>query len=198
MIRKSNTALKNEPEPRFPLAAVNFIDALLNIQRRRFNEQRAAFKANDQQGLSDTQPQTPSLNDKTHLTLYAEADQFAGSGWSHLHRHLNGQQSRWMERVGMIALYPAQISGETICIKGSGFTRKKFIENLEVYIDDSQISGQIKHSFTGQWSFQGTLPKASDQSLPFAILRLQTIGVAKHKAGIEGWASLAVTSISFE
>ncbi len=199
-IKAENTADTAEPgvdfqtpEPRFPKAAVTFVDALLDIQRQRFERERAVMQSAASIGNADL---------RGHVTLAASAeimadgDNFIGTGWSDLGHRRDGTAFRWMGRIGTLLLPLDLSSGGTIGINGCGYTKKKFVKNLTIWIDDQQVSGEMARKGFNSWIFTGTIPLMKWR--PYSILRLQSAGQARLAVDTEAYASVAVSDITID
>jgi len=181
------------PEPRFPNAAVTFVDALLDIQRRRFDLERSVVQSN-----------TPSSDGdlRTHVTLaesahfMADGDNFIGTGWSELGHRRDGTAFRWMGRIGTLLVPVDLTEGATITVKGCGYTKKKFLKDMTLWIDDQQITGDMARKGFNSWIFTGVVPPM--QWRPYSILKLQSAGQARLAVGMDTYASVAVNDIQIE
>ncbi len=181
------------PEPRFPNAAVTFVDALLDIQRQRFERERSV-------GQSITPPKNSDLPNHVKLAasahFMADSDNFIGTGWSELGHRRDGTAFRWMGRIGTLLVPVDLTEGGTITISGCGYTKKKFLKNLTLWIDDQQLSGEMARKGFNSWIFTGTIPPMKWR--PYSILRLQSAGQARLAVGMDTYASVAVSDIQIE
>lgn len=183
-IAGSNILSFKSPEARFPKAAVDFVDALLTIQRDRFEQE-----------LDTYQPATnASLPDKAVAAhILAESDQFIGSGWSKLGKRRDGTSFRWMGKLGTIML-PVDLSKpREFTIKGCGFTKRRFLKETTLWIDDKPIEFTLSRRGFNRWSFTGMLPEMPNR--PFYIIRMQSSGISRLAEGVEAFVSLAVSEI---
>ncbi len=173
------------PEPRFPKAAVNFVDALLSVQRKRFeNEIEACSKP---VGAPDFPTQATSAH------ILAESDQFIGSGWSRLGHRGDGHSFRWMGRIGTLML-PVDLSEpRTFQINGYGFTKRRFLKETTIWLEDHPIEFSLSRHGFNRWSFKGKFPVVAPR--PFHILRLQSPATARLAEGVDAYVSLAVGDI---
>jgi hypothetical protein len=172
------------PEPRFPKAAVDYIDALLTIQRDRFELEKRA-----QNFASDTP--LPRLPESSQLL--AESEDFIGAGWTNIGRRRDGTAFRWMGRIGSILTQVDLSEPRTFTISGCGFTKRKFLKETTLWIEDEQIDFTLSRKGFNRWSFSGTLPALPAR--PYYILRLQSAGVSQLAEGVDTFVSLAVNEI---
>lgn len=172
------------PEPRFPKAAVDFVDALLTVQRDRFEEELAAY---DRQSPCDMPPQAASAH------ILAESDEFIGAGWSNLGKRRDGTAFRWMGRIGTLLLPIDLSSPREITIKGCGFTKRRFLKETTLWIDEQEVSFDLSRRGFNRWTFTGTLPAMAPR--PYYLLRIQSPGMARLAEGIDAYVSLAVSEI---
>lgn len=179
--------LKN-PEKRFPKAAVDYIDALLEIQQARFDQEAAC-----QQTKPYAKEFREQLNLPTSAQYFVEEGAFSGPGWSALARKRDGTAFRWMGRIGTILLPLDLSAGATLRIEGSGFSKRKHLKTLTVWIEDQPVTGTVTRRGLNGWHFKGTIPPV--QWRPYSILRLQSAGVSKLATGDDQYASLAVSAI---
>ncbi len=180
----ANVLSFKSPETRFPKAAVNFIDSLLTIQRERFEEELSAYTAQDIIDL-------PEKAVAAHIL--AESDQFIGAGWSKIGKRRDGNSFRWMSKLGTIML-PVDLSKpRSFTIKGCGFTKRRFLKETTLWIDEHPIEFTLSRRGFNRWSFSGTLPKMPDR--PFYIIRMQSPGTGRLAEGVEAYVSLAVSEI---
>lgn len=181
------------PKPRFPKAAVDYIDALLEIQRQRFDRERALIEA-------ATKPAQTNLRD--HIShaksaqFLADGDNFTGTGWSELGHRRDGTAFRWMARLGTLLMPLDMTGGGTIAINGCGYTKKKFLADLTVWIDDQPVQGEVSRKGFNRWIFTGTVPPVDWR--PYSILKLQSAGLARLAVGIDTFASVAVSDIKID
>jgi len=181
------------PEPRFPQAAVTFVDALLDIQRQRFDRERA---------VSQSTTPTDENDLRNHVTLAASAhfmadgDNFIGTGWSDLGHRRDGTAFRWMGRIGTLLVPIDLTEGATITIKGCGYTKKKFLKDMTLWIDDQQIVGEMARKGFNSWVFRGAVPPMKWR--PYSVLRIQSAGQARLAVGIDTYASVAVSELQIE
>lgn len=172
-------------EKRFPKAAVDYVDALLEVQRRRFEREQAVG-----QQAGGSWPTRP-----TSAQVLAEGDDFVGSGWGPLDTARDGTKRRWMARLGTIMLPVDASKGGTVHIKGGGFLRRRFVSDLTVWLDGVPVSGVAVRQGFNRWQFTGAVAVAENR--PFHILRLQSPGIKRYHLGPETHASLAVSEIRF-
>lgn len=181
------------PEPRFPKAAVDYVDALLEIQRQRFDRECAVLQNTITQESTDLQKYV------THpkcAHFLADADNFIGTGWSELGHRRDSTAFRWMGRLGTLLLPLDMTGGGTITINGCGYTKKKFLETLTVWVDEMPIPGEMARKGFNRWIFSGTIPKTPWR--PYSILRMQSAGQARLAVGMDTFASVAVCDIQIE
>ncbi|NVK42683.1 MAG: hypothetical protein HWE39_15685 [Oceanospirillaceae bacterium] len=176
------------PEKRLPKAAVGYIDALLEAQRMRFVKEHAATPA----AASTTS--SPALPAK--LDLLAESDAFVGSGWGPLDKNRKGVPHRWMARLGTILLAADTSKGGQLTLTGTGYLRRRYVDDLTVWIDDQPVEGVAVRKGLNAWIFEGRVPALENR--PFHILGLQTSGIKAFHLGPDTHASLALSKISFK
>lgn len=177
------------PEPRFPKAAVGYIDALLRIQRMKFEQELSARSLHLSKLHSAVQP--PLVVD-----LLAESDGFIGTGWSDLGRRRDSTAFRWMGRIGTVLLPIDLTAGGTITIEGAGFSRRRHLKTLSFWMEDQPIEGTLKRKGFNRWIFKGTIGALPPQ--PFSILRLQSAGQSRLAVGVDTFVSVAVSRIRVE
>jgi len=172
------------PEPRFPKAAIEFVDALLTVQRDRFEKEMAAYSTPN---ITSMPKQAPSAH------ILAESDEFIGTGWSTLGQRRDGTAFRWMGRLGTLLL-PLDLSEPTeLVIKGCGFTKRQFLKESTLWIDDHEVPYSLTRRGFNRWIFSGTLPAMTPR--PYYILRIQSPGMAPLAEGVDAYVSLAVNEI---
>lgn len=172
------------PEPRFPKAAVDFVDALLTVQRDRFEEELAAYESSDMSTM-------PKQAESAHI--FAESDEFIGAGWSNLGNRRDGTAFRWMGRIGTLLL-PLDLSApREFVIKGCGFTKRRFLKETTLWVDEQEVDFSLSRRGFNRWSFSGTLPVMEPR--PYYLLRIQSPGMARLAEGIDAYVSLAVSEI---
>lgn len=183
-IAGTNVLSFKSPEARFPKAAVDFVDALLTIQRERFEQEL---------DTSHT-ASTPKLPEKAVAAhILAESDEFIGSGWSKIGKRRDGTSFRWMGKLGTIML-PVDLSApRDFTIKGCGFTKRRFLKETTLWIDDKPIEFTLSRRGFNRWSFSGVLPEMPNR--PFYIIRMQSSGISRLAEGIDAFVSLAVSEI---
>lgn len=172
------------PEPRFPQAAVNYIDALLSVQRDQFERELSK---------RDYASDTPLPTFPNKVQIPAEADNFIGAGWSSLGKRRDGTAFRWMGRLGSLLLQLDMSESRNIVIHGCGFTKRRFLKEATLWIDDRQVPFTLSRRGFNRWSFKGELPKM--EAKPYHLLRLQSPSVAPLAEGVDAHVSLAVSEI---
>ncbi len=184
------------PEKRFPRSAVSYIDALLGIQRQRF-EKELTFQLPDC-GHKETHFQVLKnrVTVPNALDILAESDGFTGTGWSDLGRRRKGDAFRWMGRMACLLLPVDLEAGADIRIEGCGFSRRKYIHDLTVWLDDMPLTGKIARRGLNRWTFTGIIPAQTWR--PYSILRLQTSGQSRLAVGVDTYVSLAVSRIAIK
>jgi|GEM_PF-1457865 len=176
------------PESRFPKAAVDYIDALLDVERTRFEKELSAA------GMADKQANWPAL--PTRLQLLAEGDDFVGSGWGALDHTKKGIGRRWMARIGTL-LFPADATaGGILRLTGAGYLRRRYVDDLTVWLDHMPVEGVAVRKGLNGWNFEGRVPALKGR--PFHILRLQTSGIRPFDKGPDTHASLALSAVDFK
>lgn len=172
------------PEPRFPKAAIDFVDALLTVQRDRFEAEMASN--------SVAEP-APIPQQATSAHILAEADDFIGAGWSTLGKRRDGTAFRWMGRIGTLML-PLDLSeAREFSIKGCGYTKRRFLKEATLWVDKQEVSFDISRKGFNRWAFSGKLPIMAPR--PYYILRIQSPGMAPLAEGVDAYVSLAVSEI---
>lgn len=175
------------PEPRFPKAAIDFIDALLTVQRNRFELEMAE---NSPANLTSTPKNATSAH------ILAESDEFIGAGWSTLGKRRDGTAFRWMGRVGTLML-PLDLSApRTFALKGCGYTKRRFLKEATLWIDEQEVDFDLTRRGFNRWAFTGTLPAMAPR--PYYLLRIQSPGMAPLAEGIDAYVSLAVSEFRVE
>ena len=174
------------PEPRFPRAAVDYIDALLRIQRNRF-EQETNARQSHLKALADKTSTPPKAD------IFVESDQFQGTGWSDLGHRRDGTAFRWMGRIGTLLLPVDLSAGGTVEITGSGFSRRRHLKTMSFWIDDEPLDGAISRQGFNRWTFRGTIPALPAR--PYSILRLQSAGQSRLAIGVDTYVSVAVSRV---
>lgn len=172
------------PEPRFPKAAVDFVDALLTVQRDRFEAEMAVSGTPD---IGDMPVQATSSH------ILAESDDFVGAGWSTLGKRRDGTAFRWMGRIGSLLL-PIDLSApREFSIKGCGFTKRRFLKETTLWIDEQEVTVNLSRRGFNRWTYSGTLPVMAPR--PYYLLRLQSPGMAPLAEGVDAYVSLAISEI---
>jgi hypothetical protein len=175
-------------EKRFPKAAVDYIDALLEIQQTRFDQEKAC---------EETKPYTSEFREGLNLPksahYLAEDEHFTGVGWSSLYHRRDGTGFRWMGRLGTFLLPLDLSSGGTLRIEGSAFSRHRHLKSLTVWIEGQAIQGAVSRRGLNRWHFTGTIPPIPWR--PYSILRLQSTGVSKPATGTDSYTSVAVNAV---
>ncbi len=190
MAKKSDPATASilsfkTPEPRFPKAAIDYIDALQTVQRDRFERELELSS-------SRTQIQLPPRPES--LQIFAESDDFVGAGWTSIGKRRDGTKFRWMGRIGSL-LIPVDLSvPRDFTIKGCGFTKRRFLKETTLWIEDRQVPFTLSRRGFNRWTFKGELPELDPRA--YYMLRLQSPGLAPLAEGIDAYVSLAVSEIS--
>lgn len=178
------------PEPRFPRAAVRYVDALLDIQRQRFDKELTQANAPaDQWQQIREQMDLPRDGQ-----FFAEDDSFIGTGWSDLGHRRDGTAFRWMGRIGTLLVPLDFETGADIRIDGCGFTRRRHLKGLTVWLEQQPIKGTIARRGFNRWTFTGRIEPMAWR--PYSILRLQAPGMSRLAVGLETFVSVAVSGIS--
>ncbi|NVJ97138.1 MAG: hypothetical protein HWE25_03240 [Alphaproteobacteria bacterium] len=172
------------PEKRFPKAAVDFIDTLLDVQRSRFEKE-----------LASLDPEISWQKKPSSVDLLAESDAFVGSGWGSLDFAKDGTGRRWMARIGTILLSADLSAGGQLSLAGGGYLKRRFLSDLTVWVDDVPIDGTIRRVGIKNWTFEGKIPPLQDR--PYHIVRLQTTGIRRSDLGPDTHASIALAGIRF-
>lgn len=187
---KPDKKQSNVQKSGFPKAAVDYIDALLEIQQQRFDREQEITGAT--QAAAGTSLRAHISHPKSAHFL-ADGDTFTGTGWSELDHRRDGTAFRWMARLGTLLLPLDLTGGGTITINGCGFTKKKFLTELTVWVDDQPVEGDITRKGFNRWTFTGAVPPLKWR--PYAILKIQSAGIARLAAGLDTYSSVAVSDI---
>lgn len=191
-IKAAKTAGKPH-KSRLPKAAVDYIDALLEIQQHRFERETA---------ITQAIPPTDETNLRSHIShpksahFLAEGDNFTGTGWSEIGHRRDGTAFRWMARLGTLLLPLDLTAGGSITINGCGYTKKKFLTDLTVWIDDQPVEGDMARKGFNRWIFTGSLPPLKWR--PYSILKIQSAGLARLAVGVDRFSSVAVSDIRID
>lgn len=175
------------PEPRFPRAAVDFIDALLSIQRQRFEKEQNNSQVHDAK-LHE------ALKPTSAMDVLAEADAFLGTGWSDLGQRRDGTSFRWMGRIGTLMCPVDLTNGAHVRIEGAGFSRRRHLKTLSFWMENQPIEGTIKRRGFNRWVFEGTVGNLPAR--PYSVLRIQSAGQSRLAVGVDEYVSVAVSRIS--
>lgn len=186
---KNLPASPMSPEPRFPRAAVDFIDALLLIQRQRFEKEMGAQQTH---AAAMYEASTPP----TSLDVLAESDGFMGTGWSDLGRRRDGTAFRWMGRIGTLMCPIDLTNGARIRIEGAGFSRRRHLKTLSFWLDDQPIKGSISRRGFNRWIFEGSINALPAR--PYSVLRIQSAGQSRLAVGVDEYVSVAVSRVAIE
>ncbi len=184
---ENNPIERRTPEPRFPRAAVDFIDTLLSIQRQRFEKEQNIGLRHEAK-LHDALKPAPSMD------VLAETDAFLGTGWSDLGQRRDGTAFRWMGRIGTLMCPVDLTNGAHVLIEGAGFSRRRHLKTLSFWMEDQPIEGTIKRRGFNRWVFEGTVGNLPPR--PYSILRIQSAGQSRLAVGVDEYVSVAVSRIS--
>jgi len=172
------------PETRFPRAAIDYVDALLDVQRLRFERELAAHQT------PETIPYPPRAST---LHILADSDNFTGTGWSSLGTRRDGVAFRWMGRIGSLLL-PVDLSEpRPFSIRGCGFTKRRFLKETTIWIEDQKVEYALSRRGFNRWTFSGELPAMPPR--PFYLMRLQSPGLGRLAEGVDAYVSLAVSEL---
>lgn len=188
--KKNDIKSGTKSATRFPQAAVDYIDALLEIQQQRFDHEQALAGAVSASAHTNLQDHISHAKSGHYL---AEGDNFTGTGWSELGHRRDRTAFRWMGRLGTLLLPLDMTGGGTITINGCGYTKKKFLTDLTVWIDDQAVQGEIARKGFNRWTFSGVIPSVKWR--PYSILKIQSVGLARLAVGMDTFASVAVSDI---
>lgn len=181
------------PEKRFPKSAVDYIDALLRIQRQQFEKELTLLHHESSPQEQNFQALKSAINLPAAVDFYADADGFTGTGWSDLGHRRKGDAFRWMGRMASLLLSVDLEAGATVRIEGCGFSRRRYIRDLTVWLDDNPIRGKVRRIGLNRWVFAGSIPARNWR--PYSILRLQTSGQSRLAIGVDAFVSLAVNRV---
>lgn len=171
-------------EPRLSKAAADYADALLDVQRERFERETA--------GNSDTSL-CADVSQPSSLHLFADSDQFIGAGWTKVGQNRKGMSFRWMGRIGSLLL-PIDLSTERqLTINGCGYTKRQFLKECTLWIEDTEINFTMTRRGFNRWTLTATIPALPKR--PYYLMRLQSPGLARLAEGVDAYASLAVSEI---
>lgn len=191
---------------RFPRAATDYIDALLKIQRMRFDRENALAARFGPAATGRIPTATDAIQDDRHSVLreklnlpdsteiQASSDNFNGTGWSDLGHRRDGTAFRWMGRLGTLLLPVNLERGASLTIEGCGFSRKKFLKQMTVWIEGQPVTGAIKRRGFNRWIFTGEIRPAPWR--PYSILQIQSSGMARLAVGVDSYVSLAVNKVT--
>jgi len=172
------------PEPRFPKAAIDYVDALLTVQRNRFEQELSSYEAAADQQF----PARP-----TSLHILPESDNFMGAGWTNLGTRRDGTAFRWMGRIGSLMI-PIDLSEpRKFTLRGCGFTKRRFLKDSTLWIDDQQVPYTLSRRGFNRWTFTGEIPAMPAR--PYYLLRIQAPGLAPLAEGVDAHVSLAVSEL---
>ena len=172
------------PEPRFPNAAIKYVDALLTVQRDRFERELAA---RDHTSIA----KYPKLPESAQIL--AESDTFIGAGWTNLGKRRDGTAFRWMGRIGSLLL-PVDLSKpQPFLVRGCGFTKRRFLKETTLWIEETQLEFSLSRRGFNRWTFSGEIPAMPAR--PFYLFRMQAPGLAPLAEGIDAHVSLAVSEL---
>lgn len=175
------------PEPRFPRAAVDFIDTLLAIQRERFEKEGGADQGHAAALHGAVKP-------PASMDVLAEGDAFLGTGWSDLGRRRDGTAFRWMGRIGTLMCPVDLTGGAKVRIEGAGFSRRRHLKTLSFWLEDMPIEGTLSRRGFNRWVFEGTVNTLAAR--PYSILRIQSAGQSRLAVGVDEYVSVAVSRVS--
>jgi len=173
------------PESRLSKAAVDYVDALMTVQRTRF-ERELLSQSSGVEAVQITRPKSAQI--------LAESDDFIGAGWTNLGNLKDGTAFRWMGRIGSLML-PIDLSEHRpFVIRGCGFTKRRFLKETTLWIEDQQLDFTLSRRGFNQWLYKGVIPAMPQR--PYYLLRLQSPGLAPLIEGLDTRVSLAVSEIS--
>lgn len=181
------------PEKRFPKAAVDFVHTLLDAQRLRFEKEMESLPRSTSDAGTHASP-WPARPTKALFT--ADGDSFLGSGWGPLDRGRGGSARRWMAQVGAILFAVDGRSGGRVQLQGGGFLRRRFVDGLTVWVDDTPVTGVAVRRGLNGWSFDGTVGALPDR--PYHILKLHVPGSRAFAKGPDGRGSIALSQVRFD
>lgn len=172
---------------RFPKAAVDYVDAMLSIQRQHFEtEQMGQHFGADAPALN--LPRNP-----THISMLAEGENFIGTGWSSLGKRRDGTAFRWMGRIGTLLLPVHLENGGKLMVMGCGYTRKKLLQGLMLWIDETPVEIDVARKGFNRWIMTGSIPPLAPRA--YHILRIESAGLARLAVGLDSYFSVAVSSV---
>ncbi|MBL4789503.1 MAG: hypothetical protein JKY60_10800 [Kordiimonadaceae bacterium] len=173
------------PETRFPRAAVDYVDALLTVQRDRFTRELAAYRL----------PSTVKFPPRPKSAqIFANSDDFVGTGWTDIGTRRDGTAFRWMGRIGTL-MVPIDLSEpRAFALSGCGFTKRRFLKETTLWIEDRQIDYTLSRRGFNRWTFSGEIPVLAPR--PYYLLRIQSPGLARLAEGVDAFVSLAVSELN--
>lgn len=175
----------NTKGKRFPRAAVDYVDALLEIQKIQMTAE------NRMSASAITLPDRPNA-----ISMLAEGENFIGTGWSTIGKRRDGTAFRWMGRIGTLLLPINLTNGASLSIKGSGYTRKRLLADLSVWVDDMPVTINISRKGFNRWILAGDIPSITPKA--YHILRIESTGLARLAVGMDSYFSVAVSSVKID
>lgn len=184
----TDTAPHPRAETRFSKAALDYMDALLDLEMRQHDRRiehlaRQGLPAHQYEGKILTRP----------VILDAEDSAFAAAAWSPCTVH-RGQPCRWMKRLGGLLLPYSLTSGGVLAIEGAGTTRWRFAKALSVRVNGDTVPVRVRRRGLSRFIATAILPATGlDQPLR---LDLETSGQARRAPWSDERASLAISTIT--
>lgn len=173
-------------KPRFPKAALAYVDAALGILARHHASAQGLNPAAAAGG--GTMPRTADI--------LAGSDAFFGAGWSTLEPDGRGGRHRWMGRLASLMLRLDLSSGARLRITGTGLVRGRSLREASVWLDGHRVSGAFRRKGLKGWSFEGTIaPAKLAPGAACHLLAIQTDRAGAKGGDSEAGRSLAVSRI---
>lgn len=177
----------SSPEQRFPRSAVDYIDTLLDVQRKRFEAENKACPAHHQETAWPPAPKKASI--------LVESDGFVGSGWGPLDLGADGTARRWMARLGTVMLAIDASAGGILMLTGGGSLKRRYIKELTFWLNNMPLEGTAAAKGLRNWRFETRIPAQVER--PFHILGIQSPRIRAFDKGPSTHASIALSRIEF-
>lgn len=193
MTAPGNIDLKEKSDQtrsRFPHAAVQYTNALLDILRLRFDAEIAAM-AKDSTGHERSYIQSGPQS----FQMFIEEDQFIGSGWSMCQQSFSKRPYRWMKRVGTILIPVGQTTGVPVILSGPKLVKRRFLKRTSIFIDGFEVKGKFRRKAMRGWEFSGQLPRLSKAGRKYHILKIRSQTAGRCRSAPDGRASIALSEI---
>ncbi|WCL55115.1 hypothetical protein [Gimibacter soli] len=173
-------------KPRFPKAALAYVDATLGILARHHDRAQAVapFTVTNEAAL-------PGVAD-----ILAEADTFFGAGWSVLESDGRGNRHRWMDRMASLMLRLDLSAGARLRITGTGLVRGRCLKEASVWLDGNPVKGAFRRKGLKGWTYDGAIaPTRMPPGAACHLLTIQTDRSGLKGDDTEAGRSLAVSRV---